>query len=424
MDLRIQVMESPLFYAGNRILHDWTKNIEGLHFGTNAFGGFTAISFTLKYDFNTLWYFMEPYSRTCVLAKRLVVVDPFGLAVYEGLLSSLQLDLGGQGFSRSLENFFSAVRLDHKTPYDTNMVRTSAYDYAAVNRFGIKVAQMDNGNLIYPAQQPSGPAYDIVQRLLKNFAEPQRFSGTKIGGVGTEVIAQVTGMGLHSTLDWRYAYNHLEDEVDTSQVVKWLIQNGSPTWQQAGGWTEKLYNATYGFLPYGQQFLTDDASQIDASGMNCPANEGQGSKRLEIIRSLLKYGATGETRALFQVFQTKNGKGRVHFRKQKTDLPYSAGYDGYYYSAKNNLVLNRDRAPIPLYQVRAGRWLTLHDADIVGTVAPGTLIQRDPRCMFIEDTDYDADRDELSIGTTNDFDLRRLLGIEIRDRRVIFRGIV
>jgi len=421
MSLRVKVYPNPATAPSNKqdiAVFDLTNEIEGLKFGTSAFGGFDRCSFRLKKGLDSAVNMIYDYDDKGLIARRVVISAADGFVPYEGIIYTLSLELGGGTLSRTMETFYSAVRYDHISKKRGNpKTYTTTYDLASVNRYGIRVLQVD-GNTISNAN--AAPASDIAARYLNTFSDMQPFDATLVGGNGSEIVTNVNCQGLASTLSFRYAFNNADNrQVDSSEVIKAMLTQGTnPSARYQ--WNERLPGPS-GFLAYGQQFVSGVSSQIQNSGINVDVKEGQGGTRLDIIKGILKYGGTGQKRMLFQVWDKAGStKGIASFAPVSLTCPYVAGYSGYYYSLVENRIFDSSRNVIPFWKVRAGNWMTLLDGRLIRPSVSGSLsIYKDPRCFWIETTSYDVDRREMSLETTIDFDIRTLMGGRARDWGVV-----
>jgi hypothetical protein len=437
--LRLQIFPQPFKQNASVLVYDLTENVENLSFGTNAFGGYASCSFTLKYNFDVLWAMLEDVNGRGLLCRRIEIVDDFGETVYRGLVSDMVIDLGGQVFSRTLENTYTGVRLNHAAPTHGMWHRfTTDYDWSSVQRYGMKVFVEEDFDFLSKVWEDT--ALSRVNRTLAMFSTPPRVKPVRFGEMGETISMQVDGVGLHSTLGWRYAWNSFRTKrIYTNELIEQMLKagpfgtTGVPSYPASNVsisdeekyWVELMIDdydthvaggpyTGNGYFPWGQQFISTDFSRIKESNILCATNLSSGENRLNIIQAALEQGGANDRRMLFMVWEDPaSGKGLAHFRKQDIDVPYTAGYNGYYYGAKNDLIFNKHMTPIPFWQVRAGKWLTVTDVVLASQIPEPTGevsdVFRRPDTFWIEETSYDVDGHKLTVSTTNDFDLRRIV---------------
>lgn len=423
---RVQIYSN--IVRANVLLDDWTYYVEGLNFGTEDFGGYGACTFTLKRDLPSLLRFLNGYSdQPSFITNRIRVIDPFGAVAYEGALWTLTLRVGGETYSRSADSLFNCARVDYKVGSDTY----SAYydDASSRNTFGKKAVQIDLRGT-YPAG--SGTPLSVAKRQVKRRRQGGTPDQKTKGGAQSELAMEVTCVGLGTqALSSRYAVSNIATLVDSSQIPKDmlganLIAEGAPNAARgpSGGWTEFL--DTSKTLGFGQQFIhPTNFTNIRTSGTMIENNRGSGSTRLEIIKQALENGSSNDRPMLFQVWDDGSanaGKGIAHFRELSETRPFPEGngYDGYFDVAGEPIVMNAGMSTIPLWRVRAGKFMTT-----VGIV-PNAIypsVYQDPRVFYIAGTNFDVDSYTLTLNSDEDFDPAVYLGRLIGGKKVI-KGLV
>lgn len=423
--LAVKIFPNPAnaSYNAETQIDDWTGDVEDLQFSTSAFGGFQNCTFTLKRGFDRLYALLEGKRNglPTYITNRLRIeeVPQTGQVIpWEGLIATMELYYGQQVKSRSYLNMYNTVRVQHLKPNGKRAVYTVRDDYGQKNKFGTRCYILDTD---LRAAKDSALPNAIGDRFLNQHKRPNRSVGTEIGGVRREVGCRVTCLGMADTLSWRYAFNKRKSaSQDTGEIVKDLLRATS-----ADGWREP------GVGSYGQQFITENFNSITATNVSIPPVEVQGRPRLDIIAELLRYGNSSGKRMLFQVFQgtaNSGGKGQARFLAQSNEVPFTTSgsvnpnYNGYFFSSVNNWVMNQNMERIPPWRVRGGNWLT----DVDSQLKPprdAVDIFDDPRALWIEEANYNVERDILKIVTADQAQTEFYLGRLIHGTAIVTETI-
>lgn len=425
-DFTIQIYSNPV--RGNTLLaSNWGAFVEGLTFSTNAFGGYAACEFTLRFDYPTLFNYVNGIAgQPSYVTNRIRILDPFGVVCYEGMLYALTLHAGNETQGVSADNLYNCVAIDYDVPYKDHTDTRVTYNDNSTSRatFGKKCARYHLPGAYPRATLTPG---STARRFVKQHRAPGKPNSKRKGGDNAELSLQVACVGLITpALEWRYAFSNLATQVDTSQIVKDLLganpipegSNGAGRGPANSGWVEVL-NAAH-TLGYGQEFINATTfGNIASSGTNVERNSGSGSQRIEIVQQLATYGSVNDRRMLFQVWDdgvTNAGKGIAWFTEMSETMPFVGGYNGYYDLAHEPTVMDAGQTRIPLWRVRAGKWLTT-----LGVVpnASYASIYDDPRCFWIEETAYEVDTATLTLASASDFNVEQYMGRLIGGKRII-----
>ncbi len=424
----IQVYQNVV--AGNKLTaNNWGSFVEGLRFGTNAFGGYADCSFTLKLPVNQLVAIIVGLGLPQGVGSRLRVIDPYGVVCYQGMIYAVSLRMGNETMARGLDNMFNCVRVDYSVPgLRQNSNQRVFYDDAASRAlYGKKVARVElPGSYGTTTPAPLGAA----RRFIKQHRKPREPEARVKGGEALDLALAVTCVGMVTPgLEWRYAYNAGNaEQVDTARVIKDMlganpIAEGSANAHRGpsgSSWVEQL--DTGKTLGYGQQYIATDFSNIKDSGTTIERNSGSGSPRIDIVKQAASAGSVNDRRMLFQVWENTTGnvehegKGLAYFREMSEVRPFQSGYRGYYDNAHVPEVFDKNQARIPLWRVRAGDWITTLGI-VPNALAP--TIYDDPRCFWIEETDFDVDTQTLTLSSTDEFSLEQYMGRLVGGKKVI-----
>lgn len=425
-DFTIQIYTNPV--RGNMLLAShWGAFAEGLTFSSNAFGGYAACEFALRFDYPQLLGYINGYAgQPSYVTNRIRITDPFGAVCYEGMLYALQLRAGSEELGVSADNLFNCVAVSYDVPYKTRTdTKFSYYDDAASRTtFAKKTARLNLPGA-YPAATTT-PA-STARRFIKQHRKPGKPNSKKKGGDSADMAMQVSCVGLATpALEWRYAFSNLAAQVDTSQIVKDMLGanpiaegvTGAGRGPTNSGWVEILNAANT--LGYGQPFLhSSNFGNLASSGTLVERNCGSGKTRIEIVQQAAQYGSVNDRRMLFQVWDdgaANAGKGLAYFTEMSETRPLTTGYNGYYDHAHLPIVRDAGLTRIPLWRVRAGKWLTT--LGIVPDTSYGSVYD-DPRCFWIEETTYDVDNATLTLSSSSEFNLEQYVGRLIGGKRII-----
>jgi hypothetical protein len=416
--------------ASSLVAANWGNFAEGLKFGTNAFGGYGACSFTLKTTYANALAYVNGWGASRWIGDRIRIVDSPGKVCYEGMIYNLNLKLGGESASRSMDSMFNVARMDYNVPFKTSTKTNQAFFDDASSRalYGKKVSnQQIPGSFPNNTTTPASTA----RRFIKQNRTPGKSQSKTKGGSDQSYGLEVTCVGLMTpALEWRWAFCNLATQVDTSRIVKdMLVQNPITEGTTGAGrdgngaWVEPL-NAGNN-LGYGQDFISGtDFTHIASSGTTVERNVGSGSQRIDIVKGAAQYGSVNDKRMLFQVWDDNiwggTGRGLAYFQEMSETRPFQTGYSGYYDDANLPQIYDAGQHRLPLYRVRAGNWLTT-----LGLVPNGLYptIYDDPRCFWIESGEYDVDAATLTLQSASNFDLNLYIGRLIGGKRVIKGGM-
>lgn len=420
---QVQVYPNPVRGNPTNLLADWSKYVSGLRFASSATSGWAECTFTVKLSFEELLAIVEGGSKPPFVTNRILIARE-GKTAYEGMIYNLSLTYGSANLARSADQLYTVARADYHTNagdfiacYSTQAVR---------DRFGIKVYKT-NLSEQYPSNTTT--PLKIATRFFTMHSYPPKSDSKRYGRGGEDISLEVSCVGLAATLDWRYAYNGSGGLDDTGQIVKDMIQPGNILAGNDAGngqrqWNERLTSSdnSANNIPYMSQFISaTDFTHIQTTGVSVGRATVAGQTRLEIIQAAAEYGNSNSKRMLFQVWDNPNtvdGKGIAYFQAQPTQRTYEAGYTGYFEDTKAGLVFDNSNQRIPLWQVRAGKWITANDLPSKGYYEPTSAID-DPKMFWIERAEYDADNGELTLATSTEFNFSLYVGRLIRGKRII-----
>lgn len=421
---RIKVYSNPV--RDNKLVADWTPYVEALNWSTNAFGGFGQCTFSLKRPLKYFLSILYGWGQPTFVTNRIRITDPFGEIVYEGMIYALSARVGTEIVSRSAHSLFNCVSVDYTITQGRRVpVQRSQWADDAVSRaaFGKKVQRLELPGS-YTSVSPTPQA--VATRFINQHRMPATPDAKVKGGESAELRMEVSCVGLVTpALEWRYAFGTRATGVDTAQIVKDILganpvpegSAGAGVGPSGSGWYERLNYARS--LGYGQEFISTNFAGILNSGTVAERNLGSGSQRIEIVRLAAQQGSVNQRRMLFQVWadRTANAsKGIAHFKEMSETRPQTPGYTGYYDRAFYPIVWNAGQTRIPLWRLRAGRWITTFG------IAPQSLyptIYDDPRCFWIEETNYDVDTATLTLSPNDEFNAEQYLGRLIGGKKVI-----
>jgi hypothetical protein len=155
-------------------------------------GGFESATLRATMDGEALAMWLDR------LMSSVVVYGPDGDIVWEGFVSGVSADFGGESIALSLDALANAVTVRYRDDANVEQVTTAATSATSISTFGRR-------ELVYRMNGRSATwATAIRDRLLAERSRPRATRRSSIGGQAPRLVADVTVScaGWYSALDW------------------------------------------------------------------------------------------------------------------------------------------------------------------------------------------------------------------------------
>lgn len=360
---------------GTSMYEDFTKGVSALTIQTLAVGGYGEVDFQLDGAYIDLMRWINPYNPA--LMNRVVIFGPAMETVWEGFIYQIDLQVNNTTWSISMQNLFNEVILEYGDP---DRRTTTASNLASQAQYGVKVYHEKIGRV-----GRQGPG-NLANRILNEYNLIQHGQESPVGGQMFGRNAKIKCFGYWTTLDFHFWKSGSKGSADTGTLIQYVISH-----------TVHLEPAKAG------QFLSTDYSNIKTTNTIIQKAQPEWTNALDYIKKLADYGNSSNRRVFPQVWTNRVFylSGRPQTIKYFTEVGGLHVFDQY-----GNIV--------PLYKVQAGYYIKFRN--LSPDINTYTDAVNDIQATFIEETQYDADNDVLTIRPTGSFNANLFIGRLVRGK--------
>lgn len=291
------------------------------------------------------------------LGRKIVAYSPEGVTVWEGVVNTIKLSLGGLSktigplldIANKTRLIFSYIDTSSGTPV-TGLRLTTAWadNLASQSRYGILEKVLSSGGTTIEL------ADEIRDLYLAENARPARSEELTLGGGGQSM--ELECVGVVRFLD-RFTYNSTTTGAQNLSAKLAAVLAADPN-----------------------DFILQDFSLIDTNTLQVSAFDNDNRIAWGIIKELVAQGDASNNRWLFGVYANR----QAQYRRlvEQTDYLQSLSDPGQRVYVPGGSIVE------PWY-ILPGRWLQVTDF-MVGRIPDSTSLRDDPRFMLIESVTFRA----------------------------------
>lgn len=348
----------------------------------SAYGGFDTASCDIPMTFGQAERFLEQMIGNRVAAYASNPIEP----IWEGLISRITFEYGPIVYTASLEEMANRVR----STFSDGTGAAAAMQQTAVSNntdsraiYGIKEVSMDMG--VYPGT-PSATTGDKALRNLTLAARAWPQASTAFQGSAGQALVHVECIGFYQTLDWSIYQQTTITQVAPSTLIATVIGG------DANGTT--FYDNT-------------DTALIasNGGGFTFQQSNRSGMGRGQFIQQIIEMG-DGTNLWVWGVTPTdfNTGKRRFYYRQAAPTVKYTTRL-----REGAGQIRNLYGKVISPWEVRPDAGIRVNDA-----LVAWDLQGDDPRVVFMQSVDYDAERGQVSYQSADDLTVEGVFRIKKR----------
>lgn len=173
------------------------------------------------------------------LMRSIVASGPDAGIIWEGFVSGIELRVGSESRSVSLDTMANRVKCKYTTVLDTPGTTAATTDTVSTGMYGTKDAVVSIGKSTATA------AANLLARVLALYKQPRPSGSISVAtGEAGDVELTITGAGWYSTLAWVVTSRTSTSTTSTTTQVGALIGSGAP----GIGATNPFLNTTTDFI--------------------------------------------------------------------------------------------------------------------------------------------------------------------------------
>lgn len=289
--------------------------------------------------------------------------------IWEGLVNRVIFQIGAVTFTASLDKLYNRVQVQYNTATTVNTT-TAANTTDSQNIYGIKQGVID-ANLTYGANLPNA----LRDFNVTAYAWP-RASASISGGANSPILLSVEFVGFYHTLEWEIRADATNALVNASVIISNCISN----------------------LANGTTFFDNSNTSLITTNTAFTPNRLQrnGQTAWQVMQSVVEAGDGVSVPWVMGITPTKYGTNTrlFYYQAANTAIEYHARLsDGL-------RVRNKSGGIIKPWRVQPDRSILLADA-LTGWASVGD----DPREMYIEMIEYDAESQSVAWQTSDNIEL-------------------
>jgi hypothetical protein len=157
------------------------------------------------------------------LMNSIVVSGPDAGVIWEGFVSGIELRIGGESRSVSLDTMANRIKCRYTTTTDTPGTTAAVSDTTSQGMYGIK-------DLVTTLPKTdAAAALDLATRLLALYKQPRPSGSISVAtGGGADIQLTITGAGWYETLGWVVTSRTSTTSTSTTTQVGALLGTSSP----------------------------------------------------------------------------------------------------------------------------------------------------------------------------------------------------
>lgn len=221
---------------GNGYIDDLSKYIDGgIQFSTSIPGLYSKLDMNISTDIVKSFNIFQNY-----LGNRVVIFDDFGSVAWDGLIWSVELEMGGVSLGpRDLGFVSNYVAVEYSDMLNDGRYGLTAYgtDSDSQNLYGIKEEVPSYGSITAVA------AANAASRYLANHANPFLTGSLSIPLSGDNISVRVGAVGYWATANYRKFQSTIVTTTSVQTRITEIV-NGSVTPAAPGGSTYLQYFST------------------------------------------------------------------------------------------------------------------------------------------------------------------------------------
>lgn len=259
------------------------------------------------------------------LMRSILVSGPDAQIIWEGFVSGIELRVGGETRSVSLDTMANRVKCKYTTVLDTPGTTAAVSDATSQAMYGIK-------DLVVPlGKSTAAAAANLATKVLALYKQPRPSGSITVAtGESGDVQLTIIGAGWYTTLGWVLASRSSTTLTSTTTQVAALIGTSSPG-----------IGATNAFLSTEDDFIV-------SSGVSDTEFIEADTPYQEKIEDLLSQGDSSGNALAWGVYE-----GRVFFVEVAADANPTTIH--YRRSVAEAFVRDTYLAPVPWWDVRPNR---------------------------------------------------------------------
>lgn len=157
------------------------------------------------------------------LMRTIIVSGPEVGKIWEGFVSGIELRVGGETRSVSLDTMANRVKCKYTTSSDTPATTSAVNDTTSQNMYGIKDLVVSLG------QTTATAAANLATRVLGLYKQPRPSGSISVAtGAPGDVLLTIIGAGWYSTLGWVVTSRTSTTVTSTTTQVGALIGTSAP----------------------------------------------------------------------------------------------------------------------------------------------------------------------------------------------------
>jgi hypothetical protein len=289
------------------------------------------------------------------LGRRIVAYSPDGVVIWDGIVNSVKLSLGGLsktigpvlGIANKVRLIFSFIA-DGGLDIGLRATTDWGENTASQSRYGIMEKILSSGG------STSANADDIRDLYLAENARPGRSEELTLGGGSQRLDLECVGL---------------------AQYLQSFVYNSTTEGSQ--NLSAKI-SAVLGADP--NDFIAQDFSLINANTLQVPSHDNENRVAWNIIKELVSRGDASNNRWLFGIY----GDRMARYAQVVDEVAYLQTL-----SDPGQRVFNPGGSVIEPWYILPGRWLRVLDF-MTGRIADTTDLRDDPQYMFIESVNFRA----------------------------------
>lgn len=350
---RVSIAAYEPLAIGNGYVDDLTNRVESYEHEIAAMGGY----WSAKIQMTDRQIALEDWYENG-LGRRIVTTSPEGAVIWEGFVNEISLSLGGlsiklgplTGIANKVKLVYSTFDTTSGTPTTGVRAETSySQDTTSQARYGVLTHVLSSGGAT------SVTASALVDEYLRLYKDPEVDQERTFAGNGNAPSMTLDCLGYVHFLD-TYKYNQTASSgtMDLSAKI----------------------NAVIAAEP--NNFIDHATGDITSNVVAVPQYENDDKTAWSIIKELTAMGDGSDNKYIFGVYENRI----CHYGA----IPTSAEYFQHLADPGQRILTDTGQIVMP-WQVLPGRWIVARDL-LIGRVADSTLIEDDPRAMFVESVSY------------------------------------
>lgn len=341
----------PIIYGTNQV-DEFTNQISGYEHELLADGGYWSARMTVQ---DIQLDLEDWYERG--LGRRIVTYSPDGVTIWEGIVNTIKLNLGGLtktigpylDIANKVRLIYSYIDTTAGSPVTGLRLTTDwTSNTSSQSRYGILEKVLSSGGAT-----PTN-ADDIRDLYLAENARPGRSEEQAFGGGGQSMELECIGVIQFAQ---RFTYNSTTTGAQNLSVKLQAVLDADPN-----------------------GFIAQTFSYLDSNTLQVSAYDNDNRIAWNIIKELVAQGDASNNRWLFGVYADRLA--RYTQMIEQTDYQQSLSDPGQKVFTPGGTIVE------PWY-ILPGKWLLVTDF-MAGRIPDSTSLRDDPRFMFIESVTFRA----------------------------------